>query len=161
MDHKTLFGAAALLASAALFVRSLQPAYAEIGPSVSYGSNPVFSFGGSSGDGSLSLVSAPSNQDMIIDGLSLTLSTGSHYCDSGMVLDLVLDSGEQVASMGVLASGGYFGSTFHPAVTHNTRIRVPAGSQLQATISTDFTNSSSYCAARKLNYTISGHYTHP
>ena len=46
LDHKQLFGIAAIVMSCGFFVRSFQPAHAINGPNVSLGSNPHRSFFG-------------------------------------------------------------------------------------------------------------------
>ena len=80
-DYKSLFGIAAIILSIGFTARSIFPAHAQTGPSVSYGSNPHKAFYGTIQQGTATLLTT-TTETFIITGIT---------SDDGDELSLLID----------------------------------------------------------------------
>ena len=136
-------------------------------PSISLGQNPVVSAGGSvTSSQSLMVMSAPSDQDLIITDISLT-SFSPMSCKRNHHTQLFLGSGASVGAFETHSSisRGSYSSSAGLSVQQslNSGLRIPAGDALY--ISTDETGyDGSSCGTYSnygVRYMISGYHAQP
>ena len=104
------------------------------GAAVSYGANPVVSVGGLIDDATITLISAPADQDLVITDLLLTMYVGN--CNSSITLtNSAGDTVAQVRLKGVEHRGGDDAAHWLSSVEHSFKsgIPVPAGENLNMT----------------------------
>ena len=138
MDHRNLFGIAAIILSSAAFLHSLNTASAfPQGPNISMGGNPIESM---AGNGSTTLLTVPSDRALIITDVDLTNSSSGGHTVS------LTDS-----------SGTVYGKWYVPQYHYTAQvitskisgISIPPGTQLQ------------WDGSTSVNYTLSGYYANP
>lgn len=141
-NHKQLFGLAAIILSLSVFVRSF--AYAN-GPTVSLGSNPIFSFASTSCSSGESAVNVPIGQVLIITDIY----SGSSATET---LELKTASGTLLGNFQVIRNYGQAHYNFFikgGEISLKSGIVVPEGEELVV-----------YCGSQN-KVTISGYYAHP
>ena len=117
------------------------------GAAVSLGTNPVWSGGGQIASGvALSIVSAPSDQDVVLTDLLVQMNTSA---DTSAWFTLDLDDGTRLGQYKVWTYANRGGPLEH---TFASGIRVPAGRSLF------FTNC--HCG-ETVNYIAAGYYAQP
>ncbi|MCP4816769.1 MAG: hypothetical protein GY888_30015, partial [Planctomycetaceae bacterium] len=132
------------VATGVLATMALGPSSAEGYPaaaSVSYGHNPVMASGGSLPMGeSITVFSAPADQDIIITDVVLTPDAADYYCMAGIQFRLALGSGASVGTYSMQIKSdydrGYTSFSQNVIAQYASGIRIPAGDSLQA--SADF-----------------------
>ena len=143
MKANYLFGIAAIIFSMGHFLRSFPTANAQIGPSVGYGINQIVSF---AGKGDSSLVTVPTDQDLIITDLDFCNTDSGNYGHHTVYLK---------DSQGVVYGQWWLRKSYSELVkmniSKNTGIRIPAGSELY------FDEG----GGNHVTYTISGYYVKP
>jgi hypothetical protein len=156
MDFRNLFGIAAIILSATVFVHSLKSANAfPQGPNVSMENNPVISTGGSVSNGTSNLFTAPSDQMIVINDVLLSMAEDS--CSS--ILTITTSSGSilgevKLHSKKIDISGYSRAALTGPTQTQhafNSGLPLPEGEMLEITES----------GGCNVSYTISGYYAHP
>ena len=157
-------GLALLLGGCITYIAINQKADASLpSPSISFGQNPVVSAGGSvTSSQSVLVMSAPSDQDLIVTDINLT-----SYSTMSCKTQLVLGSGSTLGAFethSAISRGSYsssVGLSVQQSLTSG--LRVPAGDTLY--ISTDETGSDgSSCGTYTgygVRYMISGYYAQP
>ena len=119
MDHRTLFGIAAIILSSAVFVHSFNSANAfPKGPNVSMGSNPIASFHVSCSQSSPTVLTTTSELFIITDmlvsdgystgGIDLHLN-GSNWYSLGENVQIAMNSGIPVPLNSTLSCYSYHG----------------------------------------------------
>ncbi len=120
------------------------------GPSVGYGSNPVFAIGGRLTNTTLEIATAPADQLMVITDVVLSLDYGN-YCYSDV--DLTTSGGETLSAYSFgrweIYNGGQQDKITH---AYLSGLPVPPGETLS------ISDTDSDCG---LSYSISGYYAHP
>ena len=136
--------------------------------SINYGQNPIVSHAGSIQMGSTaSVVTAPSNQDIIFTDISLMPYTNDADCLYFQAVELKLQSGTVVASYEVTNSfltcyydcNGAAGTVVQQQL--GSGIRIPAGESLEIDVSeTSRINGRGNCSSHQvtgIRYTVSGY----
>jgi len=158
----------ALLAAGMGYLGSSQTAVGyPAGPVVSYGTNPVVSYGGTVSSGaSVSALTAPSDQALIITDLILTASNTGSQCRGAQRLSLVSSSGTVAVfsvGMGWEYGGGtsYSSSDYEQLLVANMQsgIRIAAGDTL--TLNSTDRWSASCGDAIDVDYLLAGYYAQP
>jgi hypothetical protein len=147
--HKTILSLAALVCAFALLVHVVMPAHADMGPTVSYGANPVFSFGGIA-DGAETLITAPADQVVIVK--DIIFSQAYYYYECNQQITLSTGSGQ---TLGVFKFGSYVAAGSTPSVIAHSfadGLVVAPGDSLV------INGGASSC---KAGYSVSGHYARP
>ena len=154
-----LIAGAALTASIGFLIRSIGPAEARLGPTVSYQQNPILSHGGTLGG---TILTAPGDHDVILTDVHLSLYS-SDLGDCWFTKNVQFT----VPSLGVVAEynlhwwHNYGGGEdrLERVDSHlQSGIRIPAGEALTTTVSTLNEDS---CYTHDVRYTISGYYAAP
>ena len=154
MSYKHLFGAAAVLCSAAIFVHSFQSANAfSQGPSVSYAQNPVFSFGGTVSGSTVSVFAAPSDQKMIVTDLFLMMANNA--CSS--TISITASSGNTLGSFKLHSNLHYDNDKAAQSQPSSVQHAFNSGLPIEVNETLDISESGSCGVA----YTVSGYYAHP
>ncbi len=139
------------------------------GTSVSYGANPVWSAGGTiTGDGDAVLLTAPSDQALVVTDIDLSISSPNGYCSTVVAVGL----GNSAASSVDSADLGRFGlgvnrenhsyTLYKP--TYSTHLqsgaKVDPGDTLQVFSDVRWND---YCSTAdvSVHYMISGYYAQP
>lgn len=135
MNHKTLFGIAAIIASVGFVLRSI-PTAGAYGPTISMGSNPNFAVYYSSHQSGTVFTNTTAMAAIITD-ISVTSST------YGCTRRLSISNSTDEFSLTNVSSDS-------KVISLTSGIKVPAGESL-------FTTGGSYCQ----DLSISGHYAHP
>lgn len=155
MKFDKLFGIAAIIFALGYFMSSLPSAEAyPQGPSVSLGSNPIFSMGG---DSSGTLLTVPSDQSIVISDVVLGASgSGSNRNACTGVVNILNSSNTILASFRLSSdTSPYYSSQSNIAgqLSHQfgSGILVQPNDSLSIDISGNCT----------INYTISGYYAQP
>ncbi len=134
------------------------------GAVVSYGSNPVFSFGGSTAingsSGATQTVSIPTTfsrtgYDFVITDIILT-TTMSASCYSSIALELQ-DSSDTLGVFGMMSSDPHQQHSIPLVIPMGSGVRVADGESLTWDISTQY----GYGCSTYLYYTFSGYYAEP
>ena len=119
MDHRTLFGIAAIILSSAVFVHSFNAANAfPQGPNVSMGNNPIASFHVSCSQSNPTVLSTTSELFIITDilvsdgystgGIDLQLN-GANWYSLGENVQMAMQSGIPVPLNSTLSCYTYYG----------------------------------------------------
>ena len=155
MKIDKLFGIAAIISSLGYFMSSLPSAEAyPQGPSVSLGSNPIFSMGG---DSSGTLLTVPSDQSIVVSDVVLGASGTNNYTHACTgIVNILNNSGTILASFRLSSdTSPYYSSQSNMAgqLSHQfgSGILVQPNDSLMIDISGDCT----------VSYTISGYYVQP
>jgi len=154
MNTKTLYGISATLLSAAVLVYAINSAQAiPSAQTISYGSNPVFSVGGVVSNTSTTVVTAPSDQMMVVT--DVVLSMNNNTCTSQ--INFTDSSGTVVSSFKLhskLRDSGYGATHAAPSlIQHAFNSGIPIG-----TLDTLTIVESGSCSVA---YTLSGYYARP
>ena len=147
--HKIILSLAALVAAFALLVHEVMPAHADIGPTVSYGANPIFSVGGIA-DGTETLITAPADQMVIVK--DIIFSQAYYYYECDQEVTLTTGTGQ---TLGVFKFGSYIATGSTPSVIVH---RFADGLVVEPGDSLVLNGGASSC---KAGYSISGHYARP
>jgi len=152
MNYRTILSIGFVLLCSAVLIHSLNSANA--GPSVSTGTNPIFSFGGVVSSDTSTVFTAPSDQMMIITDVVLTMNSSS--CTARVNLETASGniSNFKLHSNYVNNNGwGNPSGTAPTVVAHSFRSGIPVlvGDSLQ------FVESGGCSVA----YSLSGYYAHP
>jgi hypothetical protein len=161
------FGVVALLAAALGFAASSTEAIGYSAGSVSLGTNPIRSFGGTIAPGaSVALSVALADQDFVITDISFQALSQDPDCLD--FFPIRIESGGVTLAAYTLAtmyaSGGFHSHGQHVSQSMVNGIRVPAGSSLElATDSVRSWTSGSCWSGREtlVHYTVSGRYVQP
>ena len=143
---------------------ALQSATAEGYPTaaVSSGHNPVVSMGGTvTGDGSLTILEADSDTDIVVTDLVLSVADSSSQCSTVFIATFSLSDGSNMATASVGIGRNYtYGSSYTSIapIQLASGIRIPAGDTL--TMTTNRTLSYD-CGSPRLNVTASGYLAQP
>ena len=143
MNANQLFGLASILFGAGFLLRSFPSANAQIGPSASLGSNPIVSF---AGKGDASLVTVPTDQDLILTDLDFCNTNSGNYGHHTIYLK---DAQGNVYGQWWLRKS--YSELVSMNISKQSGIRIPAGTELYFD-----EGGSSY-----VTYTISGYYVNP
>ena len=103
------------------------------GPSISLGSNPTVSYGGTIYDyGNVLLLTAPSDQDIVITDIHLTAGEQNTECRGLAHITFITGTNVYAEFHIGLNRYGYSNSQYNPvlAVDFNSGFRVPAGQNL-------------------------------
>ena len=157
MDYRQTLSIGFVIISAAVLVKSLNTATAFSGPSVSFANNPVLSKGGNISAGTALVMTAPSDQRIVITDLLLSMNSSS--CAS--TVELTNDSGTTLAAVKnysdrVNVSGsGNARAAYSPAsqTQHAFKSGLPIDPDDSIHISED-----GNCS---IAYTLSGYYAQP
>ena len=130
------------------------------GPSISTGSNPIVSAGGSfEGPGSEAALSAPDDQDLIITDVMLGLPQSNEYCRGNGTVHLRDGAGNSYGEFAVGTT--HMGNAqATPTVFHaRSGLRVPAGTSITLSWTWDY----NYCGTSTydLVYTLGGYLAQP
>ncbi len=130
------------------------------GSSVSLGSNPVFSYGGSvSKGGSGTVLTAPSDMDMVVTDVSLGMFAPSdHYCKQVLSVQLRRDDGTVLGQYPVLMDIYRHGISSNQTVNMQSGLRVPAGESLTLAVEE---GAHETCSSGRVDYALSGYYAQP
>jgi hypothetical protein len=131
--HKTILSLAVLVGSFALLAHEVMPAHAEVGPTISYGANPIRSFAGveNVGGGYSTILDVPVDSNFIITDVILTKSGSSvdvcegtitFYTATGALAYFALASGSD-------GNSGWGTDSINHSFTDG--LLVPAGETLQ------------------------------
>ena len=150
-------GIAAIVCSIGFVLRSIPSAQARFGPTVSYGSNPFWSKGGTL-DGA---VVTADTEDVVITDIQLSLfsdDVGDCWFTKEVVLSI--PSLGNVAEYSLtwlhdMSSGGAHVGRVN--AQFESGIRIPAGESLTAVVNTPTQNN---CTNHGVKYTFSGYYAH-
>jgi len=139
------------------------------GSAVSYGANPVWSAGGViNGDGGVVLLSAPSDQALVVTDINLSVTSTNSGCTTALSVGIGDGSATSVGTsdLGQFGLGvnreGYSYTQYHPI--YSTQLgsgaKVAPGDNLQLFSDVLWNN---YCSLSEvsLNYMISGYYAQP
>ena len=138
------------------------------GSVVSYGTNPVRSYGGLlTMDESVALDTTPADQDFIVTDISLMAQSTDVYCLDKIDVSLETDSSTLAAY--IVSTGFCYGTSCESdgqagAQSLTSGIRVPAGETLSLHSSRFTTYTYSGCTGSRVSqirYTIAGYYTQP
>ena len=157
MDHRQTLSIGFVILSLAVLVKSLSTATAFSGPSVSFAGNPIISKGGIISSGTELVMTAPSDQSIVIT--DLLLSMNSSNCSSN--IELANDSGTVLAAVKSYSSvinvsgSGNARAAFSPAA--QTQHAFKSGLPLDPGDSIHITESGNCSIA----YTLSGHHAQP
>ena len=139
--------------------------YSSVG-AVSLGSNPVFSQGGVIADvrgTTTDVLTAPTDQTMLITDLALGLSYDSHSCDGELSVSLTDSSGTALAEYVVVRPEFGNNSASHSGaittVTLNSGIPLAPNETMRVT--TNLLNQACTYTSYQLRYTVSGYYAQP
>ncbi|MEC7986942.1 MAG: hypothetical protein VX278_17365 [Myxococcota bacterium] len=140
---KNILSLGVLVLASALFVHTLRPANAQLGPHISQGSNPIFSVGGYSNSIATETVSAQSGQSILITDVIIS----AQYNDS---LEMVLTTSGG-AEVGRFKAWNYQSYTGNGMINAQmvSGLMVPEGEELTVTMNGRGT------------YTFSGRYVAP
>ena len=147
MDHRQLFGFAAIILSSAVFIHTLKSANAlPQGPNVSLGSNPIQSWAGSINNNGWHTIDSFQN-DFVITDLSIS---GNNYC----TFILYSSQNNYYTTSGAIATAHFYqyngsGDSFY-SEKFVSGMKIPAGTTLSA-----YVNRNGYC-----HYNLSGYHTH-
>ena len=141
------------------------------GPAVSFGTNPVFSVGGSvDGSGSASIVTAPADQDIVVTDVHLQSYT-TDRCRRAHRSFLQIAGGSAVAhfeTSSAYSEGGFYDPVNSSGSLVNqsfgSGILVPAGETLQIETAQSWQYSRSGCGYESnggVRYTVSGYHAQP
>jgi hypothetical protein len=135
------------------------------GAAVSLGANPVVSVGGSiSRTGSVTVLAAPSTQDIVVNDIGLDFEVTDSTCLGTVVATFTVASTGEVLAKRAMSmnwwSNGYSGQGQRTDIAMNSGLRVPAGDAMTLTISTSMWDSCG-ASANNLVYTLAGHYAQP
>ena len=134
IDYRNLFGFAAILFGAGFFVQSLKNANAEIGPSISLGSNPIQHYYlNCDGQSNATIFTNNETGDFIITDIYVYDGTVEFSIDSNVTLFMTS-----------------WNNSHSPDFHLNSGIRIPSSSSFTCT---DYANSPKIM--------VSGYYTHP
>lgn len=133
------------------------------GPVVSTGTNPIASYGGEVlGASSLTLLTAPADQDFVITDVNLTPRFDSVYCRAVVGVQFTLSPGDTIAQYQLGWDIGYNSNTNqNPSQIDSHMVsgwRVPAGSALQMTVVNRYILG---CGTWGVNYTLAGYHSEP
>jgi hypothetical protein len=131
------------------------------GAAVSYGSNPVFSVGGTLDfvAGADSPAVGSTGQDAIITDILMTPTVNNGNCVATTAVELA-DSSDSLAQFGVILSSLLNGGDIGEEIHLESGIRVPDGETLTLTSSGAIAHSS--CPTNiTIYYTLSGYYAEP
>ena len=152
MDHRQTLSIGFVILSLAVLVKSLSTATAFSGPSVSFAGNPVISTGGTTTNGTTLILTAPSNQRIVITDLLLSMNAVS--CSTE--IELTNNSGSILAAVKILAAK--MESTYRGAYRYNqTQHAFKSGIPIDPGDSIYITDSSGCSVA----YTLSGYHAQP
>ncbi len=102
MNHKTLFGLAAIIAASGFFIRSIQPAHARFGPTVSEGAHPYLSFTGQISNGSThDLLNVPGGKLFVVT----SAMSNDYYCDIYQDSTLLVEGHSRATYSGIFTNG--------------------------------------------------------
>ena len=141
---KNMIAIASIIFASGYFIQSLPKAHARLGPSTSFGSNPVFSTAGYANGSSPITINGQTGQDIILTDIFLS----AQYSDS---LELVLalsSNGQEVGRYKAWNYNNYSGSSIVDSHLISG-LRVPAGDSLTVTLN------------GRGSYTLSGYYAQP
>ena len=154
MDYRNTLAFGFVLLCGAVFATSLKSAAAfPQGPSVSYGSNPVLSVGGSISSAGTTLFTAPSDQMIVISDLLLTMN--NHNCSS--TINLVTSSGDTLATVDLLS---YFNAFQHYSRTNSQPTSIQHSFRSGLPISPGDSIEIVESGGCDVAYTVSGYYSH-
>ena len=157
-----------ILGACLTFIATNQSADASLPThSVGFGSNPVVSAGGSVTSGqSVIVLTAPSNQDLIVTDISLT-SYSSMSCKRNHHSQLSLGSGASLGEFethSAISRGSYSSSVgLSIQQSLNSGLRIPSGDTLNLTTNETGSDGGS-CGSYNsygVRYMLSGYYAHP
>ena len=139
-----------------------QQAVALPSSAISYGQNPIVNIGGSAYDNETkTLLSAPSNQDIIVTDIVLTSFSGSVGCKTSHKSEFILSTGPVLGQFQTETGfyNGTHGGSTGLSIQHSFQsgIRIPAGTDLTFFV----TQTGSYgsgCSTNGVRYMISGYY---
>ena len=159
MDHRKLYGVAAILLSGAVFVHSLKTANAvPQGPNVSMGTNPIVNFRGSvtgySGD---IITTVPSDQSLIVTTiLTSAINSGSltdgSYCDTYVDGVKIIDGNNAWTFINNRNSSFWGARDLTPFKIGQAKLKIDPGSSLEMRA----TGANTIIC----NYYIEGYYMH-
>ena len=154
MDYRNTLAFGFVLLCGAVFATSLKSAAAfPQGPSVSYGSNPVLSVGGSVSSAGTTLFTAPSDQMIVISDLLLTMN---HYSCSSTI-SLVTSSGETLATVDLHS---FYESVNHYSRTNSQPTSIQHSFRSGLPISPGDSIEIVESGGCDVAYTVSGYYSH-
>ena len=154
MNTQTFYGISATLLSAAVLVYAINSAQAiPSTPSISYGSNPLFSVGGVVSNASSTIITAPVDQMMVVTDVGLSMNNNT--CTSQV--SFTDSAGTVVSSFKLyskLRDSGYGATHVAPtSIQHAFNSGIPVAALDTLTIV-----ETGSCAVA---YTLSGYYARP
>ena len=138
------------------------------GPTVSYGSNPVWSTGGDATRSSTSSVfTAPADQDVVVTDIGIDFKVKDPTCLMTVVATFKIEGSDTVLSKRSVSmnwwSNSYSGQGQTFDVAMKSGIRLPAGETLSLVMSSEMFDHCDSIGTRTndLVYTLSGYYAQP
>lgn len=158
MKSHPLYAISSLLMSGSIFLYTISLILGSAqalpqGPSISTGSNPLFTFGGTISNGSSLVLTAPSDQLMVVTDVILTMNSNS--CASNVAFT---DSNGTTLSQFKLHSYNHLGS-YRAAQSEPSSIQHAFNSGIAIGTGSSLTLAES--GSCNVAYTLSGYYAHP